>query len=189
MAFPCGEIAKNILVGLFEAGRYAFTGESPLLGVTNWRNRVPYSEYVKSKEKRRRFSQALWRLKKSHLIIIRRETKKGFIMELTEKGKTKVQNIQLSHLRIPKPATWDGTWRVVIFDIPEKIKGARLALTFRLKALGFFQLQKSVWVHAYPCGEEIEFLTEFFEISSYVNLITAKEIKDDVHLKKYFHLL
>ncbi|TSC55911.1 MAG: phenylacetic acid degradation operon negative regulatory protein [Parcubacteria group bacterium Greene0714_21] len=188
MAFPCGEIAKNILVGLFEAGRYAATGESSLLGVTNWRKRVPYPEYVKSKEKQKRFSQALWRLKKSHLII-RSETKEGFVVELTEKGKRKVREMQLSHLRIPKQAKWDGMWRIVIFDIPEKIKGARLALTFRLKALGFFQLQKSVWVHAYPCGKEIELLTELFGISPYVNLITAKEIKDDARLKKHFHLL
>lgn len=188
MAFPLSEIAKNILIGLFEAGRYAATGESSILGVTNWRSRVPYPEYVKNKEKRKRSSQALWRLKKSSLII-RRETKEGFIVELTEKGKRKVREMQLSTLRIQKPAKWDGMWRVVIFDIPEKIKGARLALTFKLKTLGFLQLQKSVWVHAYPCGKEIEFLTELFDISRYVNLITAKEIKDDVHLKKYFHLL
>lgn len=188
MAFPYGEIAKNILVALFEMGRYATTGESPLLGVTNWRKHVPYPEYVKTRGEQKRFSQALWRLKKSHLIV-HKETEKGFVVELSEKGRRKVQEMQLRSLHIAKPAKWDGVWRVVIFDIPEKIKGARLALTFKLKKLGFFQLQKSVWVHAYPCGKEIEFLTEVFDISRYINLITAKEIKDNAHLKEYFHLL
>lgn len=188
MAFPYGEIAKNILVGLFEAGRYAATGESPLLGVTNWRKRVPYPEYIKTKGEQKRFSQALWRLKRSRLIV-HRETKKGFVVELSEKGRRKVQEMQLRYLHIPKAAKWDGAWRVVIFDIPEKIKGARLALTFKLKKLGFLQLQKSVWVHAYPCGKEIEFLTELFDLFPFVNLITAKEIKDDVRLKKHFQLL
>jgi DNA-binding transcriptional regulator PaaX len=189
MANPFTEITKNILFGLFESGKYILTGDAPLAGITKWRVRIPYPGYIKDKEEKKKFSQALWRLKNSCLIIQKEKAGGKFIVELTEKGKRKIQEIKLADLRIQKLLDWDKIWRIVIFDIPEKKKFARNILREKLKKWDFFQLQKSVWVCPWPCEKEIEFIIELFGVASYVNIVKAGEIKKDAYLRQYFHLL
>jgi len=41
---------------------------------------------------------------------------------LTDKGREKVLSFQIFDMEIKKPAGWDRKWRIVVFDIPEKIK-------------------------------------------------------------------
>ena len=89
---------------------------------------------------------------------------------------------------IPKPARWDRKWRIVIFDIPEYLKSTRDIMRARLKQIGMIELQKSVFVHPYPCEKEIEFLTEFYEVKPHVRLIIAESIDSEFHLKTKFKL-
>lgn len=131
--------------------------------------------------------QAMRNLKRSKLVILKEKDGKFFV-ELTAKGKKKFQEIRIDELKNKTPKDWDGLWRVVIFDIPESKKYGRAALRGKMKEVGFYQLQKSVWVFPYECEKEIELLAELFDISAYVNFITAKRIKDDIKLKKYFGL-
>jgi len=51
---------------------------------------------------------------------------------------------------------------MLLFDIAEKRKVTREALRGKLKELGFYQLQKSVWLHAFPCEKEMALLRDFF---------------------------
>lgn len=44
---------------------------------------------------------------------------------------------------------WDGKWRLIIYDIPEKFKFKRERLRSVLKMLGFGKIQKSSWACAY----------------------------------------
>jgi len=83
---------------------------------------------------------------------------------------------------------WDGKWRIVVFDIPEKKKGVRNALRRKLKELGFYELQKSVFVFPYECGNEIEFIVEFFELRPYVRTGVLEKIDNTTHLKRIFKL-
>lgn len=69
---------------------------------------------------------------------------------LTDLGKMRLQKSTYENLKIPKPPKWDDRWRIVFFDIPEGKKSARNALSLKLKALGYQQLQKSIWIHPYP---------------------------------------
>ena len=140
------------------------------------------------REKRRKLSQALYRLKQSRLVIAKEKENGTFVTELTEKGERKVREFQLENIIISKPKKWDGIWRIVIFDIPKKVR-SRNALRDRLKNLHFYQLQESVWVFPYPCFPEIEFLVELFNLYWYVNYLEATHIKNDAKLKKHFSLL
>ncbi|ACB75147.1 PaaX family transcriptional regulator C-terminal domain-containing protein [Opitutus terrae] len=47
--------------------------------------------------------------------------------------------------------SWDGRWRVALFDIPEQRRALRVKLRRRLAELGFGYLQNSVWVSPDPC--------------------------------------
>jgi len=56
---------------------------------------------------------------------------------------------------------WDGLWRLVVFDVPEVSRRQRDAFRSWLKIERMGQLQKSVWVSAYPLSAELErFLRE-----------------------------
>lgn len=107
---------------------------------------------------------------------------------LTEKGRKRFLKYKLDDMEISIPRRWDGLWRLVIFDIPEKKKRARNALREKLKELGFSELQKSVFVFPYECQNEIDFIIEVFEIRSYVRYAVMKSITNEAELKLKFEL-
>lgn len=182
------DLTKDILLGLITTGAIIVAATSPyfLLNMTKQicRNR----KYLKKELKKRKIKRAFERLRKNRLIILQEKDGK-FIVELTEKGKRKVKEIQFENMKIENPTVWDEKWRIVIFDIPNKNSRARDALRGKIKELNFYPLQKSVWVHPYPCEKEIQFLTELFNIGPYVNVIVAENIVNDIKLRKYFKLL
>jgi len=100
----------------------------------------------------------LERLKKNRLIILT-ENEGKFKVELTKKGKRKVEEIQFENMEIGEPKVWDEKWRAVIFDIPKQRNRARDALREKLKELKFYQLQKSVWVHPMKSSFYANYLT------------------------------
>ena len=75
---------------------------------------------------------------------------------------------------------------MVLFDIPEKYKPAREDLRETLKRLGFYEYQKSVLIHPYPCQDEVNFVVEYFNIRSHVRVITVVELDNELHLRKIF---
>jgi DNA-binding transcriptional regulator PaaX len=115
-------------------------------------------------------------------------TKKGTFYQITAKGKKKLLKAELDNINIEKPKKWDGKWRIVIFDIPEKHKIARNYLATKLRELGFKQVQKSVYLIPYECTEEIERIRCYYQIRDYVLIITTTEIERADKLKKLFNL-
>ncbi len=183
-----GEIAKNILLGLAITGAVAVAATSPYFLLNLTKEISKNRKYFKKEWDKRKLKKAFEKMRKNKLIILSEKNGK-FIVELTEKGKRKVKEIQLDNLKIKRPPIWDKKWRMVIFDIPNKKNRAREALRLKLKELGFYQLQKSVWVIPYPCENEIQFLAELFNVVPFVNIIIADKITNDLKLKKYFKLL
>ncbi|HCR42009.1 TPA: hypothetical protein DIV45_01425 [Patescibacteria group bacterium] len=98
-------------------------------------------------------------------------------ISLTKEGKRKVLSYQIDNMQLKKPNKWDGQWRIVVFDIPERIKKHRDTFRRKLIDLEFERIQDSVWISKYPCREEIDFLAHLFEIWPYIDLIEGKFIK------------
>lgn len=84
---------------------------------------------------------------------------------------------------------WDHKWRVIIFDIPKELHSARTRFSAKLKKLGFFMLQKSVFVFPYECERELGYIAKQLKISDYIDIITADNVgfKQD-EIKKHFSL-
>jgi DNA-binding transcriptional regulator PaaX len=133
------------------------------------------------------FIRSVTYLKASRLVSVAEKDGQQ-ILTLSEDGKKRVLQFDLEKIVIKKPRKWDGYWRLVLFDIPEKRKVGREALRSKLKQLGFYQLQKSCFIHPFDCKSEIDFISEMFEVSSYVNFVLAKEIEGANQLMKYFNL-
>ncbi|MEK7562216.1 MAG: hypothetical protein AAB509_00850, partial [Patescibacteria group bacterium] len=85
-----------------------------------------------------------------------------FTFVLTDKGKLRALTYNFENMKIERK-DWDGKWRFVVFDVPEKFRIGRDALRGKIKKLGFYELQKSVFIFPYKCQDEIEFIIEFFD--------------------------
>ena len=110
------------------------------------------------------FRKSLTYLKKNRLLKVEeRGGKTTFV--LTELGRKRIISGEFETLRISTPKRWDKKWRLVLFDVPEENKNARDALRRKLRELGFYKLQKSCFIYPFECRDEVDFITEFFNIS------------------------
>ncbi len=110
-----------------------------------------------------------------------------FEVRLTEDGRQRSLKAQFETMTIPRQKKWDGHWRLVVFDIPEQSKYSRTFLVEKLKSLGFFMLQRSLWVHPFPCLEQIEIIKHVLpEIAPHVALIETDTIDQHNRLVSHF---
>jgi len=110
------------------------------------------------------------------------------IISITEKGKKRFLSYNFETMTIFAPKKWDGKWRIVGFDIPEKKKSAREALRKKIRELGFMTLQKSLFVLPYDCKKEIEFIGEFFGVGKCIVYAEASFINNQEYYKERFNL-
>jgi len=119
-----------------------------------------------------------------------KEDKDGFVkIVLTKEGQKKALKFKLDEMEIKKPAKWDGEWRVIVFDIPDRFKKAREALRRKIMDLGFRKLQESVFIFPHECEDEINFITEVFLIRPFVRLMRVKSFTNEEQLRIRFGLL
>lgn len=109
-----------------------------------------------------------------------------FGLSITKKGLRALAKLDVLHLNVAAPVRWDKNWRIVFYDVPEKHKSGRNALTARLRGLGFYQLQRSVWIHPFPCRQTVEKLTSNYRIEKYVSYIETLKLDNQKVLVKWF---
>lgn len=126
------------------------------------------------------------RLEKQEMIKMQELSDGKIKVIITDKGKKRLleydfENIELKHKKR------DGVWRLVIFDIPEVKRNARDVFRRKLLQLGLIRLQDSVFASAYPCGDEVDFLCHYLDISDYITLVSLNKIERGEKLiwKKY----
>lgn len=173
-------ITKKVLILL--GGGMKFPAALLLANGEKFAKEVP-AEWREFSKKRLR--ETLIRLKNKDLIDLQViDGKKIFV--LTEKGNKKIQRYIIDEMEVEIPEKWDGMWRIVIFDIPESKRRARQIFAQKLKKLGFYQIQRSVFIHPFECRDEIDFMKETFEIDDYVTYITAVSISGDEKIKEFY---
>lgn len=128
------------------------------------------------------------RLEKQKFVTTRENADGSATVKITQKGMTRALTYQLDTLELKKPKRWDGKWRVVIFDVPEKYRRLRDIFRMRLGQLELYPLQESVFVSPYPCFNEIEFLRELYNVSFNVRYLLVEKIEDDSLLRSHFEL-
>ena len=118
---------------------------------------------------------------------ILQKDKRGYF-SFTKQGTRWAQKSSQRYLKL-KNRTWDKKWRIVIFDIPQELHIARVKLRARLKNLGFYMLQKSVFIFPYPCEGELGTLCKELGVSDYVDVITAENAGfKEREIRKYYEL-
>lgn len=107
-------------------------------------------------------------------------------LQITDKGRRRLAKLEFSNLKIAKPEKWDKKWRLVIYDIPENKKLSRDYLTSKLRRLDFYQLQRSAWIHPFPCREVIEKAASAYKVDQYITYIETSSIDNQKRLVKIF---
>jgi len=181
---PKSEIAKDVLTWLAIAGAIYIVAGSPYFALNLVRNIKRWQKY----KKRKRLGEIFKRLQKQGCIEIKKQNHQIYI-GLTEKGKKMAGWFQIDALKIKRPKKWDRRYRIVIFDIAQFKKFYRDAFRGKLKELGFYRLQDSVWIIPFDCRDEIELLREFFGLSyKEMRLVVTKDIGPDDWLRKIFKI-
>ncbi len=178
-----GELAKEILKGLAIGGLIIASFALPNLP------QVFHLFGVKTTRERYKMKRILQNFEKQKLINVY-EKGDGMVMEITEKGKKRILKYKFDEIIIVRPKKWDGHWRMIIFDIPERYKKGRDALTRKLKEMEIYPLQKSVFICPFDCQDEIDFVSEFFDVRKFVHYFVVNGIdkKDGNFLRGYYNL-
>ncbi len=180
---PKSEIAKDILTWVFIGGAVIIAATSPYFVQSILRARTKLKKYSN-----KRISDTFTNLRRGGMLNVETRNNQIYI-SLTRKGRHRAGRFQIDYLEIQKPKQWDRKYRVLIFDISHKKKIKREALRGKLRELGFYPFQKSVWVHAFDCQEEVALLRDFFGLTSdELNLMLAEKIEDDKRLREFFKL-
>lgn len=138
-------------------------------------------DYTARRRKYRSILAARERLVKHGLL--RRSRK---FLELTAKGEKKLREWEHYNYKLPRPEKWDGRWRVLIFDIPEKKRWLRDRIRDTLHAVGFKRLQRSVWVYPFDCEDFITLLKADFKIGKDLLYLIVEGLENDRHLRDHF---
>lgn len=115
-------------------------------------------------------AQALKRLRERGLIDFVSDDQLEY--RLTDPGREKAI---LAKLKVADKK-WDGKWRLVIFDIPEKRRSARDLLRSKLKQWDFIKFQQSVWVTKKTCTEELRNFIKSVGIEDWVMVVESSNI-------------
>jgi phenylacetic acid degradation operon negative regulatory protein len=131
------------------------------------------------------FHMALRKLKRRELIRFTDNDQ----FTLTEKGRGILLKFEIDDIKLPDFSlqNWDGNWRVLIFDVPEISRAARDILRSKIQELGFYTLQKSVYVTPRPCEKEIIGLARMLKISGGVHVLEVKKLgRNETRIRRFF---
>ncbi len=124
------------------------------------------------------------RLEKSDFIERVRKNNQDFFI-LTEKGRGMVSLLEFKTI---SPQKWDGKWRIIIFDVPERYKRRRDFLREKLQELGFEQLQESVWIFPFPIPKALDWLIEEVGLKINVRYLVVESMNYEKDLLRKFDL-
>ncbi len=128
---------------------------------------------------------AIYNLNRRKFIKTKKIKNKTYL-KLTSKGKKELIKNLLN--KITENKKWNGKWYILIFDIPEKRRRYRVRLTNTLRNIGFYQLQKSVWVFPYDVLNYLYELMPGFREGDWFEYIEVAKISSSSKLEKYFDL-
>lgn len=148
-----------------------------------WEQGGPYVPPENDPEQVRR---SIYKLKRNNYIKWKRDKRKNILrLELTEKGQKLFGSMKFDDITIAPSKAWDKKWRFLMFDIPEKSRSVRDLLRNKLKSLGFFRFQQSIWIYPYECEEEMSYICEFLGATAFAMMFAVK-IDNDKILRRHF---
>ena len=100
----------------------------------------------------------------------------------------KNQQINIKNLVLKGGKNWDGKWRLFIFDIPEENRSKRDQIRKKLKSLGLYNIQRSVFAYPHDCREELKLISDYFKVTKYATYAETSFIDIGDQLRDHFKI-
>ena len=123
---------------------------------------------------------------KGYVIWVERDGKK--FLRITSMGRKALAFEQAKVALRNQKKKWDGRWRMIVFDIPERRKSVRFRLCAVMREVGFVRMQDSVWVYPYDCEDFIALLKAELKIGKDALYAIVDTIEQDKNLRILFNL-
>ena len=174
-------IQHAVLASIAFAGLLAWTAVAPnTLQLLRYLPKEKYNLAYRSRTAAGRL------VMKGHARWVEKNGKK--YLRLTKAGHKALAYEQAKVALKNKKKKWDGRWRMVAFDIPERRSRTRAHLRVVMREIGFVRLQDSVWVYPYDCEDFIALLKAELKIGKAILYVIADTVEHDKSLRKHFEL-
>lgn len=124
---------------------------------------------------------------KGYAMWIEKDGKK--FLRITVKGRKAFTFEQAKVALKNQKKKWDGRWRMVVFDVPERRRSVRNRLRSVMNEIGFVRLQDSVWVYPYDCEDFMALLKAELKIGKDALYAIVDTVEQDKNLRVHFKLL
>ncbi len=120
------------------------------------------------------------RLGRSGILVREPSPRKAAWYALSPKGKAMAAEVTTKFMRIhdivEAKHTWDGTWTLVSFAIPERIRSRRDELRTRLREIGFGPLAGGVWIAPGDATQSVSGLADSLRVGRRVMVCVSKDV-------------
>ena len=120
------------------------------------------------------------RLARSGLLIREESPGRAAWYRLSPKGEALANEVAVKFVRIHQIVeskdSWDGTWTLVSFDIPERIRKRRDELRLRLREVGFGLLAGGVWIAPGDVSEFVRSLAESLRVEDRIMISLSPDV-------------
>lgn len=140
------------------------------------------------KGKAEKIYKSFYYLRRSGQIKMR-ITRNDLKVSLSNLGKKKLEKLNLKTLNIVTPAVWNRKWWLVAADIPTKeYKHSADLFRRKLEQLGFYPLQRTLWLYPFDPRKEISFVASWYRIERFVTVMEVNRLDrdDENKLKSFF---
>jgi len=175
-------VARIVLGIVIIAGIIPLIAVAPGLGYA-----FKYYGVHKRLQNKTYLNNVLSRLKQSGYIVFEERHGRRYV-RITNDGREYFYKKRTALLFRQKKRPWDGYWRIVMFDIPEKQRGLRNVLRNELSEVGFKKLQGSVWVSPDECEEYIRLLKADKRIGKRLIYLKTRDIEYGSALRALFSI-
>ncbi len=146
----------------------------------------PLVDEINDRFDKRALERSLYRLRERGMIHYNPQHTRW---ELTEKGFRQARTYELRDLNLPRPPSqWDGRWRLIIFDVPERARYLRNLFRRKLTVLGFTYVQKSAWVYPYPCQDVLTELSSRLGLEGDIVFVETDHLFPEKRLLRRYSL-
>ena len=112
--------------------------------------------------------------------------KKELHYEITPKGLDKIKEYDFNSITVTRSKGWDGKWRLVIYDVPEKHKKERDVFQKKLRMMDFHLIQDSVYAHPFECTKEVDMISALLNINDHVVIAVADVVRGEEEVIETF---
>ena len=100
-------------------------------------------------------------------------------VKLTNKGQIKL-------IEISNDNSIDDKWRMLSFDIPEKLRNKRQQFRRSIKRIGYKQVQKSLWACPFVRADQIGMIVKELNLDKYVAFLLVGKTDIEKYLVQLF---